>query len=811
MNKSNLRKISTINDELDLKLLFFIAKKNMLFLLAFILLAVASSFVYLRYTPPVYQTSSVLQISTEDQAKSILPTKTFFDDDIAKQIELMRSQVFIQRALERLPLETSYYSKGSFLNFELYRNSPFKVQANVKCPSIYGIPIFVDFIDEKKVVLSYEINSRTHRKEEVRVGETVSFTEADMEIEIFNFRAIDEQQSVFSKNSYFFVLNNPKTIAEKYADDLKINVLSSAAKTVQITFEGNNAQKASDIVNAIAEEFGIYELEKKTESADKILSFIDSQLDMVFAKLSESEIELEQFKQQHQINETKPSPLPSIIDRISDFETQIIHLEMEESIYRQIEENLKKDDETDIYSLVAILSGSEFQDNISRMLSNLQELLLEREKLLYEVTPSSRQISSLDHQIDIQKKIIIESIGSLKNNINSRKEELKNKIAQYEQHVLNQRGQYSHIEFSRLQRVHSINERFYNQLVEKKAEHSISKAGFVSQSVILESSRTPGKPIAPKPRNVYISSLLAAAFLGIGVILLKYLFYNEISSLSDVTKYTNASVLGVIPKYKKEIPPNQLLVSKKPKSIIAESLRAIRTNLQFINNDPGSKLISVTSTISGEGKTFFSMNLAGILAFSNKKVIVIDLDMRKPKIHKGFNVNNLKGISTILSGIDNVDECIQSSNVKNLDFITAGPVPPNPSELIISNNMNEMINWLKDKYDFVIIDTPPVGIVTDGMKCLLMADYPIYMFKANYSKRLFIQNLNRLIIDNKISHLSLVLNAIDYEFSSYGYGKMYSYQGYKGYGYDFGYYDDSDFEPGKFRKIMNRLKNKLTI
>ncbi len=811
MTNGKLKKIPSINDEFDPNLFLFITKKNILFLLIFIVIALAGSFLYIRYTLPVYQTSAVLQISTEDQAKSIFPTKTYFNDDIAKQVELMRSQVFLKRALERLPLKISYYSKGRFMNFELYRNTPFKVNAKINCSSIYGVPIYIDFVDDKRVIISYDIDDKSYNKREIPAGTSSEFPEMKLDVEILNIKAIDEQQSLFSKNSYFFVINNPGDIVPRYINSLKVNVLSSAAKTVQITYEGNNAHKASDIVNSITEEFSIYELEKKTESANRVLNFIDSQLDLVFDKLSESEIELENFKQKHQIDEIVPSPLPSIQDRINDFENQLVKLGMEESIYREIEKNLKQEEQTDIYKLVAILSGSEFQHNISRMLSGLQELLFEREKLLYEVTPGSRQIAALDHQIDIQKIMIIGSIASLKSNIRSKKDELNNKIDQYEQYILDQRSEYSHIEFSRLQRIHSINERFYNQLIEKKAEHSISKAGFVPQSVILEKSQTPNKPVSPKPRAVYLSSLLAAFFLGSGIILLRYLFYNEISSINDVVKYTNAPVLGMIPRYKKEIPANQLLVLKKPKSLIAESLRSIRTNLQFIDNQPGSKLIAVTSTVSGEGKTFFAMNLAGILAFSNKKVIVIDLDMRRPKIHQSFNVKNIKGISTILSGIDKVSDCIQPSKVKNLDFITAGPVPPNPSELILDKNMNNMIESLKKEYDFIIVDTPPVGIVTDGMNCLLMADYPVYLFKANYSKRMFIQNLNRLIFDNKISRLSLVLNAVGYESSGYGYGKIYSYASPEKLGYKYGYYDDVDDRPTIIKRAFNNLKKVFNI
>jgi tyrosine-protein kinase Etk/Wzc len=785
-----IKKISSINDELDIKLFLYIARKNIFFPIIFLIIALSGAWLYLRYTPPVYQTSAILQLGTQSQATRILPTANIYDDDLAKQLELLRSSVFLQRALSRLPLDVSYYSKGRVLNNELYKNSPFTAEAQIKNPAMFEVPIYMEFLPHERVILSYTLRGQLIKRETVVNGWNY-LPDFNIKMEFQNYQAITEEQNRLTKNTYFFVINNPETLAAQYSSNIKINVLNSAAKTIQIGYQGTNAHKASDIVNIISEEFSIYDLEKKAESANNILEFIDRQLDMLFVKLSDSEIELDRFRKKHSIDETALIPLPTIQGRMADFENQIIKFELEKSIFSEIENTLNNEVETDVYKLIAILAGSEFQSNIANMLSSLQELLLQREKLLYQVTADSRQVEALNFQIGIQKRILMESITALRNNITSRQRELTDRIHTYERHIMDKTGNYSILEYSMLQRVHTINERFYNQLVEKKAEYSISKAGFVSQSVILERSRVPGRPISPQPRGIYMSSLLAAIFLGVGVFLLKYLFYNEIPSLHDVLKYTNVPVIGVIPKYKSEIPSNQLLVLKKPKSLISEALRAIRTNLQFIGNGPGPKLVSVTSTISGEGKTFFAMNLAGILAFSDKKVIVIDLDMRKPKIHLGFNVDNVRGVSTILSKIDEIDNCIQPSKVKNLDFITAGPVPPNPSELILTPRMTEMIDYLKSKYDYVIVDNPPVGIVTDGMKSILMADYPIYVFKANYSKRMFIQNVNRLVSENHINKLSIVLNAVDKEYSSYGYDKGYSYGHYYG-GYEHGYYDDQD-------------------
>jgi tyrosine-protein kinase Etk/Wzc len=802
MAMDNLKKISSLNDELDIKLFLYIAKKNILFPVAFVIFALLGSYLYLRYTQPVYQTSAILQLNTENQASRILPTASLYDDDIAKQIELLRSSVFLKRSLSKLPLEISYFTKGTVLNNELYRNSPFQAEVKVKNPRIYGIPIYVDFPAEGKVLLTYTINGNPQQKIEQNLGTSISSADFDLEMEVLNYRAIAEQQSIFSRNSYFFIINNPDHIASKYAPSIKINVLNAAAKTILVSSTGTNAQKASDIANTIVEEFTIYDLEKKAESANNILVFIDKQLDLVFDKLTESELELDDFKRKNKIDDTALKPFSSIQGLIGEFEAQIINLQLERNIFDEIEYSLTREHDIDIYMLISILAGSEFHGSISGQLRALQELLLERERLLYQVTPTSRQIEAINYKIAIQKRIITESITTLKNNLEKRSKDLEARIESYERLQRDRISSYNIIEFSRLQRIHGINERFYNQLVEKKAEYSISKAGYVSQSTILQRSSTPGKAIWPISRNIYISGLLAAIFLGFGIILLQYLFYNQIPSLHDILKYTHVPVLGVIPKYKSEIPANHLLVQKKPKSLISESLRSIRTNLQFIDNEPGSKLVAVTSTVSGEGKTFFAMNLAGILAFSNKKAIVIDLDMRKPKIHLGFDVENRKGVSTILSGIDQVSDCIRSSKVDNLDFITAGPVPPNPSELILTPRMDQMIEYLKSVYDYVIIDNPPVGIVTDGMKSIMMADYPVYLFKANYSRRIFIQNVNRLFSESSIRKLSIVLNAVDAEYSSYGYDKGYAYGYYGGYGY--GYYEEESIGSNG---VLHYLKN----
>jgi capsular exopolysaccharide synthesis family protein len=266
-------------------------------------------------------------------------------------------------------------------------------------------------------------------------------------------------------------------------------------------------------------------------------------------------------------------------------------------------------------------------------------------------------------------------------------------------------------------------------------------------------------------------------------LLYRYVTFNEVNTIDDLKSLLpeKVTVLGGVPLIKNTMEYSQLMVHESPKSMLAESMRNIRTNLSFVS--PNMKTIAVSSSISGEGKTFISLNLAGIIALSDKKCVIIDLDLRKPKIHLGLNTDNIAGISNLIIGQYSVDEVIRKSEINNLDFITAGPVPPNPSELILSSKMDEILEELKSKYDVVIIDNPPVGIVTDGVRILANADVPIYIFKSNYSKRIFAQRVNELFELNQISQLNVIMNGTDVSRSKYGYG------GY-GYGYGYGYYDE---------------------
>ncbi len=501
--------------------------------------------------------------------------------------------------------------------------------------------------------------------------------------------------------------------------------------------------------------------------------------------------------------------MPDFNTRINDLESKLNNLEVEESGLRTIQQAVTNNRDIDIYQLVSLLAGSRSEGMISNLLNDLRNQLSRLETLKYSNTPNASSVAQIEYQIKIQRKMIVEAILAVQKSINDQKQEIESRVENYENEVRDGALNFDRIEFVRLQKLNQINEEYYNKLVTIKSELTIANAGITSENTVLEASATPVFPFFPSRKLVALSALLGWLIVSLGLIIVRYLFHNEITSLNEIMKYLEVPMLGIVPNYKDTIPISQLLVDKKPKSIIAESLRSIRSNLEFLSQSDGPKVLAITSTISGEGKTFVALNLAGIIAFSEKKVIILDLDMRKPKIHVGFGVPNDKGMSTILINRNSIDECVFKSSLNNLDFITAGPVPPNPSELVISSRMLEVINELKTKYDVIVIDNPPVGLVTDGIRVFKLADYPIYVFRENFSKRNFVQNVKKLMRDNNIKNLSVILNSVDIKRSGYGYSGVYDYDYGYGYGYGFGYYDE-DIRREKFslKEFFRRLISK---
>lgn len=785
--KDRLNKFSS---EFELGVFLMMLRKSTLWVLFFFLLSFTTAYLFLRYTQPVFQSKATIQINENTKVKSILNVGDAYETEssIARAVEVLKSKVFIERVTSQLNLSISYFNEGTFKSNELYKTSPFLITVkNVKGDeflkkyrvefneALNGGKVFVGEDDKR---LSYDFILDRYFK--------IGSTEFSVQLN----SSLTKQEAVTriqELKKFYFVLESPDLLIARIQNSLDVKILNEQAKTISISIKDQNPVKACDIVNAIANEYQRFDVERESESSKNILSFVENQLNNVFLDLKSTESALQSFKKNNNYSADAELKKTDML-QYSSVEDQLLKVELDERILQEIQKNLSDNKSVDPYQLVSLVIGADNELSLKEMISNLQRLLIEKENLLYQVTPNSESIKQINFKIENQRKQLVDGISSARTKMRSRYLNLKDKSNEIASKFVPQPEK--DLEYARLMRLFSINEKYYTLLLEKKTEFSISKAGFVSQTIVLENATPNNIPVSPNRNSTLFIAFLVGILMSLILIFLRYFLHNEITSLNEITKHTNAevSILGMVPKFEKEIPVSQLVINNNPKSIIAESFRTIRTNLQFISNEPGSKVIALTSTVSGEGKTFVALNLGGIISFSGKRVIIMDLDMRKPKIHKGFGVVNEKGMSTILINKHGIQECIQLSSVPNLHFITAGPIPPNPSELIISDRMSQVIEELKREYDVLIIDNPPVGLVTDGVTMIQRADYPIYVFRADYSKKNFIQILDRLQNESNIKKISVVLNSVDISKNRYGYNYGYGY-GY-GYGTNYGYYEE---------------------
>ncbi|MEK6616309.1 MAG: GNVR domain-containing protein, partial [Bacteroidota bacterium] len=580
-------RVANLSNDFEFGLFLFLVRKSIFWMLLFFVLAMSCAYFYLRYTPQVFESKTVLQINSENEASKILNVENVYENQngIAKSQELLRSKVFFRKILSTLPLKATYFAEGTFKSNEHYRVSAYSAEAEVKSPSIYGTRIYMYFDSEASGAINY-IVAGIPREYKFKSGELLNTPEMNVTINISNYPEILNQQGAVKENKFYFIVNDMDILANDYYPLLNVRPLNDAARTIEISFQDNNASKTADIVTAMANEFISYDIEKKGEGANKILAFLDEQLNFVGERLRNAETSIYTFKKDNKVTDSKNFGDVNAA-RLSTLEDELISLELRENVLSEVQKNIEEKKDVDTYHLISLLTGVEFETALTSQVNSLQQILKTKEELLYEVTPTSEKIKSIEFQIGVQKKLLMESIRSIKDKLKIRKENLAKKVQELEQQFYSMPSE--EVEYSRLQRLFSINEKFYNLLLEKKTEYAISQAGNVSQHEVLDKAMVPVIPVSPQKTMVTLTAILSALLISLLLAFVRYITYDEINSLNDISKLTSAtiSVLGIVPRYKKDIPVSQLLVDKNPKSLIAEAFRSIRTNLQFISNEPG--------------------------------------------------------------------------------------------------------------------------------------------------------------------------------------------------------------------------------
>lgn len=758
---------------IDADKLLSILNKSLWWVITFLVVASAGAYTYLRYTRPVYQSFSIIKLDVKQQASGLLgrmyagSAEDMTVSNLSGEIEFIQSNLTYNRVIDKIDINVTYNQKGSFMYSEMYKTSPFKLDYTIKNYAFYDVPVEVIFLDEKHFRLRYKISGIEYMREfefdkyyenndiKFRISKTSFYTS-----DVVNFE-------------YFFTINSRGKLLGYLASNTMAHVLNSSANTIRIFFSDYHPVKARDIVAMIDSVYLEQTLERKNKVNEQTLNFLNQQLDTTAIKLVMSEQEVENFIQRNRVIDIKDQ-VSNMVAHMELLTKEKLQLEIQLSLLNDLRSTIMKNqDLRKIIPSLKYIDDAELS-NLAKLLAELQN---EKELMAYTAREGTlaaklRENKLVNLRTDLIK-VIDETQRFLKKNI----ELLKREVNQYESRFLAIPTQDK--ELTRIKRFYELNEKFYLLLIEKKAEFSIAKAGTVPEFQILTTAMVSAVPVLPQKGNVYLAWIAVAFIAGVSLVTVRYFLQDAIVTQKELEKSTLAAVLGVIPVYIKErLKVATLVVDKNPKSSISEALRSIRTNIEFIipQND-NKRIISVTSTIAGEGKTFIAINLGGILALSNQKVIMLDMDMRKPKLHLAFELDNSKGMSTVLSGRHNFEDCINRTHLDNIDVITAGPVPPNPSELIMRPIFKELLKKLHETYDTIIIDCPPVGLVTDGILVMQHVDLPIYVVRSEYSKKIYIRNINKLVRINGFKNLSVILNGLD-NFKTYGYGYGYGYEYY---------------------------------
>ncbi|HRH65661.1 MAG TPA: polysaccharide biosynthesis tyrosine autokinase, partial [Bacteroidia bacterium] len=428
------------------------------------------------------------------------------------------------------------------------------------------------------------------------------------------------------------------------------------------------------------------------------------------------------------------------------------------------------------------------------LITKLKELQSKRKSLAYG--SSNRQspaIKIIDQQIEQTKKALVENINNLRNITKVNLTSINSELVRYEGSI--RKIPNIERELLGIQRNFSVNENIYLYLLQKKAETGIAKATAVSDNKVLDAASINDIPVIPNTKAVLIITLMLALIVPIILIILQGYIKNTISNKEDIEKMSKIPVIGVVGHHNTG---ERLVVSSKPKSSITEAFRSIRANLMFFGLADQHKIVLITSSVGGEGKSFSSLNLAAVLSLQNHRVIIIGMDLRKPQLVQDLGIRNDIGVSNYLIGKVKLEEVIQHTSIENLDIIPSGPVPPNPAELLAKKETHKLLDELREKYDYIIIDTPPVGIVSDAMMLMNLADINIFILRENYSKKEYMKTINEYYTQGKIKNLCVLLNDAGTN-HRYGYGYGYSY-GYHGYGY----YDEEQRKKGFFNRIFSK-------
>jgi capsular exopolysaccharide synthesis family protein len=708
--------------------------------------------------------------------------------NINDEMQVIRSRNLGLRVVRSLGLELQYYNLGSVrVTLVKSSESPFTLKILGLRDSASGFRMPVKYLNEREFKLGddpkplpfgqpFETSEGRFLMERNRTGMDIgAFVKSDFIVEYVN--------------------------ASSRTDQMVANIFAvpsgESNNIMQLTYESENPKVGAEILNQWMREYQLAGLEEKRLAAENTLAFINQQLESANDELGSVEKNIMGIRQRNKVFSPELQS-EQILSAISETEKEITKL----GVQQKIVDNLISyvGDTRNPYRQVGTILGIE-EPTLAAQVIEFNNLQVQRETILKTTTRSNPMVVSMETAIEKLRTDILQNLRNVRQGISLTARSFSNRNQEITREVYMMPAKEREIlDVSRRQK---ILEQLYSFLLEKKLETSILSASTISNAKIIEYARPAGLLVSPNSKVTYIIALLLG--LGIPILILFLIEYlnDRVRGRFDVTRVTQVPIIGEV-SHSEE--PKTLVVSRTSRRFISEQFRIIRTNIKYVIPSEDKMVFLVTSSTSGEGKSFVSTNLGAVMALSGKRTVILEFDIRKPKIMSGLGLPRSDGLTNYLIGNARLEDLpVPVPEVENLFVIPCGPIPPNPSELILDGRMNDLFAGLKDAFDVVVIDTAPVGLVGDAMVLGKYADATLYVVRHNYTFKKQLVMVEEIYKNKRLPKMSLVLNDIDIQA---GYGGYYGYggYGYSGYGYGQGseYFDDGK-KRGRRRKSVTDL------
>lgn len=728
-----------------------------------------------RYNQKVYPVSaSILIREMQETGGAELLYKNALIDPYRNYLNepyIIRSYPLLEKVVKELNFHISFYREGYFMTTEAYNYVP--VSASWCNPDVVKQGQFIFTLKDEGHYTITNFGSPEVVKDPVvyALNDSIQLGEYSLCIKTIPNRSMKNFLGV----PFLLTIQNPLSTAVSYAGRLRVDWAQEGSGIINLSLTGTNAEKEIDFLNGLIKAYQNKDLENKNETAERTIVFIHKQLTSIKDSLRVVEFQLERFGNSRRV-EDMSTDAQRLLAKAEAFEVQRAELLIRQNYFQYLDEYLAKN--TENLDQVILPSSVGLTDPVlSSLLTKMVDLQLEIKLYLDPERERNPLLTSKNERIKEIKQSVLESVKTLRSTDKIKMDFINKQLVQVENQLSLLPA--SERQLISVQRNYTLLENLYVFLMQKLSEAEISKASNTSD-VMLINAPMRGGAISPKPTQNYTMGIILGLAIPLIIFVIFELINNKVQSKEDIDKMSSIPFLGGVGH---NSTGNNLTVKERPKSGVAESFRAMRSNLNYFTGNKTKQIFMVSSSISGEGKTFTTINLATVFALSGKKTLIVGADMRRPKIFEDFNRGNEVGLSTFLSGISEFNQVIQDTEIENLYLISGGPVPPNPSELLLTDRFELFINNALEQFDFVIIDTPPLALVTDAFVISKFVNHTVFVLRQNYSPKAFVRSINEYYQSGKLKNMSILLNDIYKSGLGYGYGQGYAYH----YGYSYGY------------------------